>query len=65
MFEGLAGFGNEPRILHRDDRLPGEILNKRDLFFRKRTDFLAIDNESSEKRIVLAQRHAQYGPSAA
>jgi hypothetical protein len=31
LFERLARLGDQPRVLHRDDRLRGEILYQRDL----------------------------------
>src|SRR6266446_1475351 len=52
----LPQLAQQPRILHRDNRLRREILQQRDLFFGKRPDLLAIDTEYAEHRIVPAQR---------
>ena len=45
--------GDEPRILHRDDRLRREILQQRDLLIGERTNFLTIDRDIPEQRISL------------
>ncbi len=34
---------NEPRVLHRDDRLRGEVLQQCDLLVGERPHFLAVD----------------------
>ena len=39
----LARLGDEPRVLHRDDRLRGEVLQQRDLLVGERPDLLAVD----------------------
>src|ERR1700758_4076303 len=61
LLQRLAGFGNEPRILHRYDRLRGEVLEERDLSVGKRADFCSIDDEVTKKCIVLAQSYCQQG----
>ena len=33
---------NQPRVLHRNDRLRGEVLQQRDLFVGERTHLLAV-----------------------
>ena len=35
---------NQPRILHRDDRLGGEVLQQRDLLVGKRADLPAVED---------------------
>ena len=40
---------NEPRVLHRDDRLRREILQQRDLLVGKRPHLLAVDPDVTEK----------------
>ena len=32
LLQRLAGLGDQPRVLDRDDRLCGEVLHQRDLF---------------------------------
>ena len=49
---------DQPRILHRDHRLRGEVLQQRDLLVGKRPDLLAVDHDKPEHRVVPAQRHA-------
>ena len=53
LLQGLARLGQEPRVLHRDDRLRCEILQQRDLLVGKRPDFLAVENESAEQSVFL------------
>ena len=45
LLQGLARLGDQPRILHRDDRLRREILQQRDLLVGERPDLLAIDGD--------------------
>ena len=52
-------FAEQPRVLHRDDRLRREILQNGDLLVRKRLNLLAIGNYQAEQCVVLAQRHNQ------
>ena len=49
--------GHQPRVLHRDHRLGGEVLQQRDLLVGEGPDLLAVDRDSAEQRSVLAQRH--------
>ena len=56
---------DQPRVLHRDDRLRREVLQQRDLLVRERADFLAVDVRMPEQRIVLPQRHAKQRANAA
>jgi len=44
----LAQFAQQPRILHRDDRLGSEILQKGDLFFRERAYPVAMGTDIAE-----------------
>ena len=41
LLQRLARLGDQPRILHRDHRLRGEILQQRDLLVGERPDLLA------------------------
>ena len=52
-----ADFFEQPRIVHRNDRLSGKTLQQRDLSVGEWPHFLPVDDKISEKRIVLAQRH--------
>ncbi len=48
LLQRLAGFGDEPRVLDRDDRLRREILEQRDLLLGERFDVLAIELDGSQ-----------------
>src|SRR6516164_10750765 len=65
LFERLARLGQQPRILHRDDRLSGEVLQQRNLLVGKRPYLLAVDRERPDYGIVLAQRYNQAGTGTA
>jgi len=65
LLQRLARLGQQPRILHRDNRLRREILQQRDLFLCERTDLLARGDDLTEQRTILAQRHMQRGSDAA
>ena len=54
----LADFVEEPRIVHRDDRLRREVFEQRDLLFGKRPHLAARAGDHAEQRVVAAQRHA-------
>ena len=43
LLQRLARLGDQPRVLHRDDRLRREILQQRDLLVGERPHLLAID----------------------
>ena len=45
LLQRLARLGDQPRVLHRDDRLRREVLQQRDLLVGERTDLLAIDSD--------------------
>src|SRR5438552_1722214 len=45
LFEGLVRFGDEARVLHRYDRLRGEVVDKADLLVREGTCFLSVHAE--------------------
>ncbi len=52
----LADLLQQPSIVHRDDRLRGEILQQRDLFIGKLPDLAATGADKAEQRLFLAQR---------
>jgi hypothetical protein len=41
LLQGLARLGDQPRVLHRDDRLGREVLQQRDLLVREGPHVLA------------------------
>ena len=53
--------GDQPRVLHRDHRLRGEVLQQRDLLVGERTHLLAVRGDEAEHDAVLAQRHHEKG----
>ena len=59
LLQCLARLGQQPRILHRDDRLRREILQQRDLLVGERPHLLPIDLHNAEQAFVLAQRHTE------
>src|SRR5207237_5953954 len=64
LFEGFARLGNEPRVLHRDDRLRGEVLQQRDLFVAERPYHWSVEVDSAKQRAVLAQRYIDRCPAS-
>src|SRR6516225_8406131 len=48
LLQGFACLSNEPRILHRNDRLASEVLQKGDLFFRERAYPVAMGTDIAE-----------------
>src|SRR6516162_10521059 len=57
LLQSLARLGQEPRVLHCDDRLRSEVLQQRNFPLGERADFLAIDMDGAKECLVLAQRH--------
>src|SRR3954452_22220229 len=64
LLQSLARLGDEPRVLHRNDRLRREILQQRDLLLGKGPDLAAIGGNRAEQPVVLEQRHDQEGADA-
>src|SRR5215469_354194 len=60
----LTQFAQEPRVLHCDDRLCGEILQQRDLLIGERAYLSARDSERSYNNIVLEQRDCEVASGA-
>ena len=52
----LTQLAEQPRVIHRDDRLRGEVLKQRDLPFGVRTLFFAIDRDEAEQPVVFTER---------
>jgi len=65
LFQGFARLGDEARVLHRDDRLRREVLQQRNLLVRERADFLAVNQDESDNRVIFPQWHQKLGPGAA
>jgi hypothetical protein len=65
LLQRLTLLGDQPRILHRDDRLSGEVLQQRDLLIVERPHFLAVNVNCPEHVAISRQRHVQRctGPS--
>jgi hypothetical protein len=59
LFESLTRLGQKPCVLHRDDRLGGEVLQKRKLLTRERADLLARYPNDPEQPLLLSQRNAK------
>jgi len=49
----VARLGEQPRVLHGDHRLRGEILQQCDLLVRERSHLLAVNAEDTEHLAVL------------
>src|SRR6266700_7385731 len=59
LLQGLARLGDQPRILHRNDRLRREVLQQRDLLVGKWLDFLAEDVNRPKQGVVLTKGDGQ------
>src|SRR5580704_91853 len=59
LLQGLARLDDQPRILHRDNRLRREALHQRDLLLGERANLPAVNDESAEQSVVLRKRHGQ------
>ena len=60
LFQRLLRFSDQPRVLHRDHRLGGEVLQQGLLFFGKGAHLLAIETEQTNRSLVLDQRHMHH-----
>src|SRR5262245_7622375 len=54
LLQRLARLGQEPRVLHRDDRLRREIFEQRNLLVGKWPHFAANGDDLPQKHIILA-----------
>src|SRR5262249_23030591 len=61
LLQGLARLGNQPRVLHCNDRLGREVLQECNLLFGERPHLLAQGGDKAEERTILPQRRKQYG----
>ena len=58
----LPQFGQQPRVLHRDDRLRRKVLHQRDLLVGERHELpCGPDTNDAEQLAILAQRHRETG----
>jgi len=57
LLQGFARLGDEPGIVHRDDRLRRKVLQQRDLIIGERADLLTVYGENAEHRVIFPQRH--------
>src|SRR5207248_2285039 len=57
LFQGFACLGDQPRILHRDDRLCREVLEQCNLFVAERPDFLTERGDSTQESVVARKRY--------
>ena len=64
LLQRLALLGDQPRILHRDHRLRGEVLQQGDLLVGERTDLRADSADHAIQASVLAQRNREVRASA-
>ena len=56
LFQCLARLGDQPRVLHRDDRLRREVLEQRDLLVGERAHLLAVDADVPSSASPCATR---------
>jgi len=59
LLQSLARLGQQPRVLHCNDRLRREILQKCDLLVGEGANFLAIDVDRPKHRPFFDQRHRE------
>src|SRR6516164_6390533 len=65
LLQGLARLGNQPGILHRDDRRGCEIFKQRDLFVGERPDLLPENRKRTEQLGILVEGDLQQSTPAA
>src|SRR5262249_39407539 len=61
LLQGLARLGQEPRVLDRDNRLRGEILQQCYFLVREWPYLLAVDRKDSQQAFVPAQGNDKSG----
>src|SRR6516164_882593 len=61
----LPQFAEQTGVLHRNDRLSGEVLQQRDLLFGKWAGLMAEDSDRAQELVIFAQRHPNTSPDAA
>src|SRR5262249_27018101 len=65
LLQGLARFGDQPRVLNSDDRLCSEILEQCQFCVGKRAHFEAAGDNLTEQSLIFAQRYKGDGSDAA
>ena len=65
LLQRLARLGDQPRILHRDDRLRREAFEQRDLLVGERPHFVPVDVDDAEERALATQRDREPGANVA
>jgi hypothetical protein len=65
LLQRLARLSQQPRVLHRDDRLRRKIFEESDLFVGKRSHRLPVDPEEAPRNTILAQRDPNRGAGVA
>src|SRR6516225_3232774 len=61
LLQSLTRLGQEPRILHSDDRLRREVFEKSDLPLGKRENLEASGCDVAEQGVILAQWNHKQG----
>src|SRR5215471_19288611 len=61
LLQCLACLGQQPRVLHCDDRLCGEVLQQRDLLVGEGPHLLAVSAEVPQQDALLTHRYRQIG----
>jgi hypothetical protein len=61
LFQGFARLCDQARVLHRDDRLRGEVLQQRDLLVGERADLLTVHMKVATQGLVLPQGDGEQG----
>ena len=61
----LAQFAQQPRVLHRDDRLGCKVLQQRNLLVREGADFLAINGQRTEQNVLFPQSNREQASAPA
>src|SRR6516165_3531333 len=64
LLQSLPRLGNEPRVLHRDHRLRGEILQQRDLLVAERPYLLAVNNHCAKQNVIFKKCHCNLASNA-
>src|SRR5437899_894021 len=57
LLQGFARLGDQPRVLHRDDRLRREVFEESDLLVGERANLLAIEAKETEDLVFLREGH--------
>src|SRR6516165_7700988 len=64
LLQRLAGFADQPRVLHCDDRLRRKVLQQCDLLLGKGADFTAVNSQYAEQHFVATERNVQHASEA-